>query len=129
MHATCTYLTKDKIKDVIDHEEGELGSEEGEKPLWRVHVSFQTHVHEVVKYLRKLVLQPKSVSSVKPNTSCNFLLIITEYLVILQLTVNIFLWNISTHFGLFPSTLHPGILHVWSSRPTIWVLFKLVIHC
>lgn len=50
------YLTQQQIGDVEDHAEGELGSEEGQKPLGGIHMSLQIKILEVRPQIWELLL-------------------------------------------------------------------------
>ena len=52
-----TYLTKEEIEDVEDHEERELGGEESEEPLGGEHVGLEAVVEEVLRQVWQHVLQ------------------------------------------------------------------------
>lgn len=54
------YLAEQEVDNVEDHAEWELGREEGEKPLGRVHMSFQVQVTEVAVQVRQLLLQDEA---------------------------------------------------------------------
>lgn len=51
-----TNLTQQQVNDVEDHVKRELGCEEGEEPLRRVHMSLQTHIQEMVVQVRYIFL-------------------------------------------------------------------------
>ena len=50
------YLAQDEVEDVEDEEERELGSEEGEEPLWSVHVRLDRLVDEMLPQVTHVVL-------------------------------------------------------------------------
>ena len=52
-----TYLTKEEIEDVEDHEEREFGREESEEPLGGKHVGLEAVVQEVLRQVWQHVLQ------------------------------------------------------------------------
>lgn len=59
------YLAEQKISDVENHTEGELGGEEGEEPLGGIHVSLQVQLLEVGPQVRKLFLGEQNVKQRK----------------------------------------------------------------
>lgn len=50
------HLTQEKVSDVEDHAEGELGSEKGQEPLRGIHMSLQIQILEVRPQIWKLLL-------------------------------------------------------------------------
>ena len=58
-----TYLAEENVKNVKDEEQRELGSEEREEPLRRVHVSLKTQLNKVIPQITQLILYQQNNTS------------------------------------------------------------------
>ena len=63
------YLTEQQVSDVENHAQGELGSEEGEKPLRGVHVCLQVELLEVGPQVWKLFLEEQIEDKARRDVS------------------------------------------------------------